>query len=95
LPTIAEHIQPEAATSGTTGDRNKVIRMENQLVGQQPTIDMLGRIKLSDVIRSMQLYKGSAEKLNEFLLSAEDILLMIRGADQTPMGRFKERQMMV
>jgi len=66
--------------------------MENQLVGQQPTIDMLGRIKLSDVIRSMHVYEGSEEKLNEIKLSAAEIILMIREADQTPMGHLVLRQ---
>jgi len=36
LPTIAEQIQAETPTSGTAGNRNKVIKMEDQLVGQQP-----------------------------------------------------------
>jgi len=53
---------------------------------QQATFEMLGTVKISDVIRSMHVYMGEKERLNEFMLNAEEILLMIRGMDQTPMG---------
>jgi len=81
-----KNLKFEPSTSRAVQNRevNTMTHQEN-LGMQQATFEMLGTVKISDVIRSMHVYIGEKERLNEFMLNAEEILLMIRGMDP-PMG---------
>ncbi|KAM8702615.1 hypothetical protein ACLKA7_001951 [Drosophila subpalustris] len=52
----------------------------------QAQTDIMGTFKLADVIKSMPPYEGSVTGLYEFINNVEDMLMLIRGADQTPNG---------
>jgi len=49
--------------------------------------DLLASMKIPDVIRFLPPYSGDPFALNEFINNVEEIILMIRGTDQTPYGQ--------
>jgi len=72
------------STNTTTSDASS-----SPLLGQglmQVSGDFLGSFKLTDVIKGMTYYEGSKEELYEFINNVEEMLMLIRGADQTPQG---------
>lgn len=53
--------------------------------------DIFNTLRIPDAIRFLPTYDGNFKTLNDFITNVEEVLMMIRGADQTPYGRLLMR----
>lgn len=57
-------------------------------------LDFLTTLKIPDAIRFLPTYDGNSKTLSEFITNVEEILLLIRGTNQTPYGQMLLRTIM-
>ncbi|EDW49150.1 GM22059 [Drosophila sechellia] len=50
-------------------------------------VESVAAMKIPDIIRYLPTYSGDPLTLNEFINNVEEVILMIRGTDQTPYGQ--------
>lgn len=62
-------------------------RAPSQSTPTQTNIDIFNSLRIPDAIKDLPKFDGNPRLLNEFINNVEEILLYIRGSDNTPYGQ--------